>query len=86
MSIITYGPFPNNVNVGYIQYDTVTGGQFMYMGGPPGDILNWKLIGGELLDQPDTTGWGDKQKGARWYNKSRGNFFGWNGSIIVMLG
>jgi hypothetical protein len=80
------GPFPSAINIGYIHYDTVTGGQFQFMGGSPASQLNWKLIGGELVDQPDVTGWGDKQKGARWYNKNLGNYFGWNGDVIVVLG
>ena len=89
MPITTYGPFPPSPNKGDVHYDVVTGGQFIYVGGSggsPRSSLNWKLIGGELNDQPSTVGWGAKQIGARWYNTSLGNFFGWNGSIIVMIG
>lgn len=89
MPIITYGPFPPSPNKGYVHYDVVTGGQFIYIGGSGGaanNVLNWKLIGGELSDQPSTIGWGALQRGARWFNSTLGNFYGWNGSIIVILG
>lgn len=83
---LQFGPLPNNINLGYVQYDTVSGAQLMYMGGPPGDILNWKMCGGMVTEQPDTASWGEKQRGARWYNSALGNFFGWNGTYIVQIG
>lgn len=87
MPITKFGPFPPSPNVGHIHFDTVTGGEFMYMGGGvPSDPLHWKLVGGNLSDQPDITGWGVRQIGARWYNTGLGNFFGWNGFTIVIIG
>lgn len=89
MAITTYGPFPPSPNKGDRHYDVVSGGQFMYVGGAggaPQNVLNWRLIGGMLSDQPDTTGWGASQIGAMWYNTSLGNWFGWNGSVIVIVG
>lgn len=83
---ITYGPFPYEVNTGYVHFDTVSSGLFRYLGGNPSSVDNWKLVGGELSENPDTTGWGDRQRGATWFNVAEGNFFGWNGSAIVYLG
>ena len=82
-----YGAFPSGVNVGYVHFDTVSGGLFRFLGGGSDkDIVNWKLIGGELFENPDTSGWGLAQNGALWFNASAGNFFGWNGSAVVYLG
>lgn len=89
MAITRYGPFPPSPQKGQIHYDLVTGAQLMYIGGSggaPSNVLNWKIVGGELSDHPDTTGWGSLQQGARWFNTALGNYYGWNGSIIVMIG
>lgn len=84
---VSYGAFPAGVNVGYVHFDVMSGGQFVFLGGGSYvDILNWKLTGGLLSSNPDTSGWGSKQTGALWFNTSEGNFFGWNGSAIVYLG
>jgi len=78
--------FPAGVNVGYIHYDLINGGEWRFMGGGSyTNILNWLLTGGMLLGHPDTTGWGERQAGATWYNSSLGGFFGWNGSVINLL-
>ena len=83
---IQYGPFPAGINKGYEHYDTVSGGQFRYVVGDPRDVLSWLLVGGELLEQPDTLIWNMNQRGARWFNKTENGFFGWNGEAIVYLG
>lgn len=48
--------------------------------------LNPFLGLGVLLTDPDTTGWGAAQAGATWFDVSSGNFKGWNGIQIVLLG
>ena len=80
---LIYGPFPNGINKGYIHYDTVSGGQFRYVGENPSNVLNWLLVGGEVQEHPDTSTWGMSQRGARWFNKTENGFFGWNGEAIV---
>jgi len=80
-------PFPKNSNAGYLHYDVISGGEWKFLGGgDSNDIDNWLLDGGRLISHPDTTGWGTRQAGANWYNISLGGFFGWNGTVINLLG
>jgi len=78
-------PFPSSVNPGYLHHDVVSGGLWRYIGGDPRSEQNWLLVGGELIGHPDTSAWGVKQAGSRWYNKTLGGFFGWNGSVVNLL-
>lgn len=84
--MLSFGPFPAQVNIGYVHYDRVSGGWFRYVGGRVDDPLNWLLIGGELNEHPDITGWGQKQQGSVWYLKTDKLLYGWNGSEIVVVG
>lgn len=80
-------PWPSNSNPGQAYYDIASGGEYRYLGGGDSeDDDNWLLIGGELNEHPDVTTWGVRQAGAKWYNKSLGGFFGWNGVVINLLG
>jgi len=79
--------FPSrNISEGHRHVDLSGGGEFRYLGGDPLDLTNsWLLAGGELRADPDTTGWGDIQKGAQWFNTTTNRFRGWNGSAIINI-
>lgn len=52
-----------------------------------GQITSNLFLGlGILATDPDTTGWGAAQAGSTWFDLSSGNFKGWNGTQIVLLG
>lgn len=80
------GPFPSQVNVGAIHFDTVGKGWWRFLGGNPFNPLSWLLIGGTLSEHPDTTGWGMDKTGASWTLASDGLVYGWNGNSIVLIG
>jgi len=80
------GPFPSQVNVGAVHFDTVGKGWWRFLGGNPFDPLSWLLIGGTVADHPDTTNWGVKQTGASWVLASDGVTYGWDGDRIVVIG
>jgi len=85
----SYGDhFPGKgFSIGYTHQDAVGGGIYRYLGGDPSNTsTNWLLIDGELKSQPDTSGWGTRQNGARWFNTTDGSFYGWNGSFIIYIG
>jgi hypothetical protein len=84
--MLKFGPFPAQVNIGHVHFDKVSNGLFRYLGGPVSDSLNWLLIGGEVDEHPDTSQWGEKQKGATWFLKTSDLYYGWDGNRIVVLG
>lgn len=87
MSVRIVGPFPAMSNEGEIYGDATTGAVLQFLGiGSYKDPLNWLVIGGSLEEDPDTTNWGEQQKGAFWYNKTTGRFRTWNGSSIENVG
>jgi hypothetical protein len=80
--------FPTvGTNEGHIHLDTVGGGEYRYLGGDITDtVANWLLVGGRLVTNPDTSAWGTRQNGARWFNTTDGAFYGWNGAAIIYIG
>ena len=77
--------FPvKGINVGHIHQDLIGGGIYRYLGGTPTDIANnWLLFDGEISSDPDTSSWGTRQDGAKWFNTADNRFKGWNGSAII---
>ena len=60
---------------------------YEYQGGDPSLVdQNWRLIDGNLSDDPDTTNWGANQAGALWYNRTTNTYRCWNGTAIVSVG
>lgn len=80
------GGFPRNINIGHEHLNIVNGLTYQYQGDSPDNSLNWKIIGGSLNTDPSTIGWGSKQLGAMWFNKSEKVFKYWNGLNVIILG
>lgn len=79
------GGFPNNINIGHVHLDMSTGLSLQYLGGRPGQVINWKPIGGTVTSDPSTIGWGEQHSGSMWFNKSERVFKYWNGTQLVSL-
>lgn len=57
-----------------------------YLGGDPADELNnWLVDGGRASNDPDTTGWDQRQAGALWYNRNLGFLRLWNGVTVLSI-
>lgn len=82
---IGQGGFPNNINIGHEHLDIATGFTYQYLGGRPGQLVNWKVIGGAAETNPNTTGWTNRHAGAFWFNTAEGRFKGWDGSAIITI-
>ena len=79
--------FPTSgIQKGHLYYDVVDQALWMYISGVPALVSSWRLISGRLSIQPDTSLWGAAQAGAHWFLISNQQFYGWDGSQIVILG
>ncbi len=77
--------FPNNINIGHEHLNIINGLIYQYLGDRPGELVNWKPIGGATNDDPNTTGWSERHAGAMWFNKSSRVYKFWDGSAIQLL-
>ena len=79
--------FPaSGVRTGDTLFQTSTGLVYIFLGGDSTDQLNWRVQGGQIAGDPDTTGWTDRQRGAFWFNTTLEGFRGWNGDAIIYIG
>lgn len=79
------GGFPRNINIGHEHLDLSSGFTYQYQGGVPTDILSWKIINGVSATDPSPLGWGTKQLGAMWFNRTSHQYKYWNGISIIVL-
>lgn len=79
--------FPSSVNVGALHFKVDEGVYYRYLGGGVAtDALNWVVFGGVIDGDPDTTGWGERQDGALWFNGVLNVLRVWNGTAIQSVG
>jgi hypothetical protein len=79
--------FPTTgINKGHVFYDLDERALYRYIGGNPTLSSSWILMNGQFITHPDTTLWGDRQKGAIWFSINNGGFFGWDGSGVISVG
>lgn len=87
MSKYTGTSFPDGANEGDDFYHTSQRLLYRFLGnGLPSDPLNWIICDGQVAVDPDTTGWGDNQRGAKWFNYTEMQWKGWNSTEIVLIG
>lgn len=80
------GGFPTSgVQKGSTFFDIDDSTTWIYLGGPPRLVSSWKLLNGIFTTNPDTTLWGQPQRGAIWWNSSEGKLQTWNGTSIQDL-
>jgi hypothetical protein len=78
--------FPSTgINKGHVFYDFDESSVWLYLGGIPRLASSWVMLYGRLSVQPDTSLWAVLQAGAIWFLTTDGNYYGWNGSAIVLV-
>lgn len=78
--------FPSTqLQFGHVFCDIDDNTLWKYIGGPPTLASSWVLIGGSVVEQPETSLWGIAQIGAMWFNSSFREYYGWDGVQIVPI-
>jgi hypothetical protein len=86
MSKFTGTSFPNNPSYGDDFFHISQNLLYRFLGGDPSSPLNWIIYDGIVSVDPDITGWGANQYGAKWFNRVDMQWKSYNGIEIVLLG
>lgn len=78
--------FPANASYGDTYFDMKNNLLYRFIGSNSLDSLHWIIFDGSVSVDPDTTGWGDRQRGAKWFNYTDVQWKCWNGIEIVLMG